>query len=79
MIGAFGNSQGSTFHRTVIGPARLASAGGLESQIQQAYRLALNRRPTGAEMQMLAPFAQKYGMPNLCRLIFNTSEFMFVD
>jgi hypothetical protein len=59
--------------------ARVATAGALESQIQQAYRLALNRRPTRDEMQRLVSFTRKYGMTNLCRLIFNTSEFMFVD
>src|SRR5206468_2915780 len=59
--------------------ARLATAGGLENQIQRAYRLALNRRPTAVEMQTLVPFARKFGMPDLCRVIFNMSEFMFVD
>ena len=58
---------------------RLATAGGSGKQIQQAYHLALNRRPTASEIQSLVPFAQKYGMTNLCRFIFNTSEFMFVD
>ncbi len=58
---------------------RVAKAGDLKKQIEEVYRLALNRSPTRAELKELKPFAQKYGMPNLCRLIFNTSEFMFVD
>ena len=58
---------------------RVAKAGSVRKQIEQVYRLALNRRPTGAELKKLRPFAQKYGMSNLCRLIFNSSEFMFVD
>lgn len=59
--------------------ARVGSAGSLKKQIQQAYQLALNREPTPAELKKLLPFAQKNGMASLCRLLFNTSEFMFVD
>lgn len=59
--------------------ARIATAGGLAKQIEQAYQLALNREPTPAELKKLLSFAQKHGMASLCRLIFNTSEFMFVD
>jgi hypothetical protein len=42
--------------------ARVLTAGGLESQIQQAYQLALNRRPTRDEMQRLVSFTRKYGI-----------------
>ncbi len=59
--------------------ARVAAVGSLKKQIQQAYQLALNREPTPAEVKKLLPFAQKNGLASLCRLIFNTSEFMFVD
>jgi len=59
--------------------ARLEKAGGLEQQIQEAYSLALNRMATTEELNRVRKFAQAYGMPNLCRLLFNTSEFVFVD
>ena len=59
--------------------ARVAKAGSLKKQVEQVYQLALNRQPTKEELKKLEGFAQKHGMPNLCRLIFNTSEFMFVD
>jgi len=59
--------------------ARVASAGDLKKQIEQVYELTLNRPPTKTEMKKLVPFAEKHGMASLCRLIFNTSEFMFVD
>ena len=58
---------------------RVATAGDLKNQIEEVYRLSLNRRPTTAEMKKLVPFAKKNGMANVGRLIFNTSEFMFVD
>ena len=59
--------------------ARVAAAGDWKRQIEQVYQLALNRPPTKAELKQLVPFAQKHGLASLCRLIFNTSEFMFVD
>jgi hypothetical protein len=58
---------------------RVANAGDLKKQIEQAYQLALNRRPTAVELKRLVPFAQKHGMANVCRVIFNSNEFMFVD
>jgi mono/diheme cytochrome c family protein len=59
--------------------AHVAKAGTLEKQIEQVYRLALNRRPTPAETRQLVPFAERNGMASVCRVIFNTSEFMFAD
>jgi len=51
----------------------------LGGQIELAYRLALCRSPSAAEKKKLAAFAQKNGLASLCRLIFNSNEFMFVD
>ena len=51
----------------------------LDSQISAVYELALGRRPTKAEANDLADYAAKYGMANLCRLILNSNEFMFVN
>ena len=58
---------------------RVKSAGDLKKQINQSYQLALNRNATETELKKLVPFAQRNGMTNFCRLLFNTSEFMFVD
>ena len=59
--------------------ARVAKAADLKGQIEQVYQLTLNRPPTKVELKKLIPFAEKNGMSSLCRLIFNTSEFMFID
>ena len=48
-------------------------------QIEAAYQLALNRSPRADESKLLVTYAKKYGLPNLCRLIFNSNEFLFVD
>ena len=51
----------------------------LPEQISDAYQLALNRAPTREEAKDLAAYARKHGLANLCRLILNSNEFMFVD
>ena len=53
---------------------RIASA-----QIARAYELALGRTPTEAEVKRLADYAEKHGLANACRLLFNCNEFLFVD
>jgi hypothetical protein len=50
-----------------------------QKQIDAAYRLALSRAPTRNERQKLAAYAQKHGLTNACRVLFNSTEFMFVD
>jgi hypothetical protein len=59
--------------------ARVASAGGLKAQVQHAFQLAVQREPSATEVEKLLPFARQHGVASLCRLLFNTSEFMFVD
>jgi hypothetical protein len=59
--------------------ARLSKAGpDLGKQIEMAYLLALGRPPMAEETARLAVYAKKHGMANVCRLIFNSNEFIFV-
>ncbi|HEY7115751.1 MAG TPA: PSD1 and planctomycete cytochrome C domain-containing protein [Tepidisphaeraceae bacterium] len=59
---------------------RLAkSSPDLAIQIDTACRLAYGRPPTDLEKPTLAEIAQKHGLANTCRLIFNSNEFLFVD
>jgi len=51
----------------------------LPSQIATAYRLALGRSPTAEESKLLVAYAKQHGLANVCRLIFNMNEFLFVD
>jgi hypothetical protein len=50
-----------------------------EQQIVLAYRLAFGRPPTAQERTALAGYAQRHGLANACRLLFNANEFLFVD
>ncbi|MBI1370173.1 MAG: DUF1553 domain-containing protein [Planctomycetes bacterium] len=56
-----------------------AMAPDVSGRINAAYRLALGRSVTPQELSALAPLAQQYGMANVCRLILNSNEFIFVD
>jgi len=55
--------------------ARIAGEGALE----KAYRLILQRTPTASESAALAPYMEKRGLANACRLLLNSNEFMFLD
>ena len=54
-------------------------ADGLEKQVTRAMELAVGRTPTDEEHQALTAYAARHGLENLCRLLFNLSEFMYLD
>jgi hypothetical protein len=47
-------------------------------QITELFQRTYQRNPTTVEMQSLTPFVQRHGLAALCRVIFNTNEFLFV-
>ena len=51
----------------------------LESQVRQAMALVTQRPANETEVEELVAYAETHGLPNLCRLLFNLSEFLFVD
>jgi mono/diheme cytochrome c family protein len=51
----------------------------LAGQIDRAHWLAFGRAPTADESKKFVAFAQRYGLPNLCRLLLNLNEFAFAD
>ena len=55
---------------------RVQAAGGT---VEAAYRLVLQREPSAAEAATLNAYLQREGLQNLCRLLLNTNEFLFVD
>jgi hypothetical protein len=48
-------------------------------QIEFACRLVWGRPPTAEEVKLFASYADKHGLANLCRVLFNTNEFLFAD
>lgn len=51
----------------------------LRDRIRRAFALALGRAPTRAELREFAAHAERHGLANTCRLLFNSNEFMFVQ
>jgi hypothetical protein len=49
------------------------------ARLQVAFRLALSRNPTDTEIARLTAYADRHGLANACRLVFNMNEFVFVD
>ncbi|HBN76273.1 MAG TPA: hypothetical protein DD473_10735, partial [Planctomycetaceae bacterium] len=47
-------------------------------QIQQVYLLALNRNPSEVELKDVEPIVREYGLATLCRVLFNSNEFLFI-
>ncbi len=50
-----------------------------EARIDRAFYLLTGRAPTVDENAQLGAYADRHGLPALCRLLFNLSEFVFVD
>jgi len=55
------------------------SARTTNDQIRMAFRLALNREPMPAESRLMSDYARKHGLANACRVLVNSSEFVFID
>ena len=50
-----------------------------DRQVRLACGRVWGRPPTAAERTALAVYAGKHGLANLCRVLFNSNEFLFVD
>ena len=61
--------------------ARLRELAGdeLGNQVEAGWALALGRAPTGAEHQTALEFLRRNSLPQLCLMLFNMNEFVYVD
>ena len=50
-----------------------------KGRIRRAHLLTTGRPPTLREMDALNTYAQQHGLTNLCRVLFNLSEFTYLD
>jgi hypothetical protein len=51
----------------------------IDDQVRQAFKLAVGRLPSPREQQAFTAYTQQHGLANSCRVLFNMSEFVFVD
>lgn len=50
----------------------------LQTQIAAAFQLAFGRNPTESEMSASSSVVQEHGLTTLCRVLFNSNEFLFI-
>ncbi len=50
-----------------------------EARIEMALRRVVGRAPTDEERVVLSRYADEHGLANLCRVLFNLSEFVYID
>jgi hypothetical protein len=50
-----------------------------EKKMEVAFLECLGRAPSATEKSELISFAERDGLPNACRLLFNLNEFIFID
>ena len=58
---------------------RSLSADDLEKRIDHAFRIAFSRLPNPAEQAVMVALAEEHGLEQVCRAIFNSSEFVFLQ
>lgn len=51
----------------------------LPRQVATAIQLALVRDANASESQAMTAYAERHGLANLCRLLFNLNEFIYLD
>lgn len=54
------------------------SGTGMDAQIERAFQLAMGRSPHHEERRAAKAVVRTHGLPDLCRVLFNTNEFLFI-
>jgi hypothetical protein len=54
-------------------------AQGTSAQVKRGFELAFGRAPVAAEVADCVAYIEKHGLAAFCRLLFNSSEFLFVN
>ena len=55
------------------------TGGSVELQVTRSWELVLGRRPTSEEKERSVQFVINRGLSLLCRVLFNSNEFIFID
>ncbi|MCE2751746.1 MAG: PSD1 and planctomycete cytochrome C domain-containing protein [Pirellula sp.] len=50
----------------------------LDAQIETLWQLAYQRRPDASELDQMRVYVDQHGLAALCRIVFNSNEFLFV-
>ena len=66
-------------HAEHLAAAAAKTSGDAKEQVRFAARRVLLRSPTTDEEAAWTAYSQKHGLANLSRVLFNSSEFLFID
>ena len=66
-------------HSQVLAERLQAGASSVESQVERACQLIFLRAPSEQERALLSGYAKKHGLAAVCRILFNSNEFLFVN
>lgn len=72
----------SSFHLTMARRFEsqiLEETKSVDRQVEIAIQRSLGRSPTSEERKLMTGYVRKHGLANLCRILFNMSEFVYVD
>jgi hypothetical protein len=47
--------------------------------VERAFQLVFQRAPSDVEREDFARYAERYGLPAMCRVLLNSNEFLFVN
>jgi mono/diheme cytochrome c family protein len=75
MNGEFAGAQADQFAARIKKEAREAP----EAQVETGWKLAFGRTPTDSERETALDYLRRNSLSRLCLLIFNMSEFIYVD
>ncbi len=51
----------------------------IDAQINLLFRLAFGRAASSEDRKAIAPFIAEHGLPEFCRVLLNSNEFLYVD
>lgn len=73
------NSQ-FTFDQSLALADRIETEVGdtVDQQIRRAFQLAYLRQPDNSEVEAARPVVEAHGLATLCRVLFNSNEFLFI-
>jgi hypothetical protein len=63
----------------ITADVQAAGVDGIGAQVDRGWRLTLGRLPDAAERQQAITLAGEHGLPLLCRVLFNSNEFVVID
>jgi hypothetical protein len=73
------NAQVLDLADTLADRLRREAGPDLDRQVRRLFALAHGRAPTEREQVLVRPFVERHGLAALCRVVFNSNEFIQVD